>query len=511
MKKLIIIFFSAALGISFLFIGFGSYVSTKHVIKLGNTKITTNEFNEAFDSYKVENEISNLSEDQDLYAKIQFLNEYINELAYEEFLNEKIKISENSKKVILKKSLNNEELFRNLDETILQNSLKEIEKGIHADIFNNSLNAPDLVKGDIFEELLTQKDLDIYEIGIRNYLPSKSYEEEFFENYEIYKIELNNYDLRQYVEEELIDPEIIYQYFEENSEEFIEPKRYTYEQIISANDNENNFNSLKENQENQFKLFETVDEKLILPKVKEKLDVLNLNEVSPPIQIGEKYFYVKLNEVREQKIKNFDEVKEEISEVLIQNEIDNFDTNNIPDQMNKYKDSYIFYSNTFNFLENIPNEFHFINFNDFDNSLIHEKKLIEYSVKNSDITELSSDMKSKFIESYDMYKEDNVQTHIEEDLVKTGGVQLNYFTDSLNVKGFFLSDKDLETVVTIKEDNLLKLSLPNEVIYLKIRQVSKIDPLNIKQNIVNLIYSTIINEIKNNYEIEVNNQEILNL
>jgi hypothetical protein len=420
MKKLIIIFFSAALGISFLFIGFSSYVSTKHVIKLGNTKITTNEFNEAFDSYKVENEISNLSEDQDLYAKIQFLNEYINELAYEEFLNEKIKVSENSKKVILKKSLNNEELFRNLDETILQNSLKEIEKGIHADIFNNSLNAPDLVKGEIFEELLTQKDLDIYEIGIRNYLPSKSYEEEFFENYEIYKIELNNYDLRQYVEEELIDPEIIYQYFEENSEEFIEPKRYTYEQIISANDNENNFNSLKENQENQFKLFEAVDEKLILPKVKEKLDVLNLNEVSPPIQIGEKYFYVKLNEVREQKIKNFDEVKEEISEVLIQNEIDNFDTNNIPDQMNKYKDSYIFYSNTFNFLENIPNEFHFINFNDFDNSLIHEKKLIEYSVKNSDITELSSDMKSKFIESYDMYKEDNIQSHIEEDLVEAG-------------------------------------------------------------------------------------------
>ena len=201
MKKLIIIFFSAALGISFLFIGFGSYVSTKHVIKLGNTKITTNEFNEAFDSYKVENEISNLSEDQDLYAKIQFLNEYINELAYEEFLNEKIKISENSKKVILKKSLNNDELFKNLDETILLNSMKEIEKEIHADIFNNSLNAPDLVKGDIFEELLVQKNLDIYEIGIRNYQPSNSHEEEFFENYEIYKIVLNKYDLKQYLEE----------------------------------------------------------------------------------------------------------------------------------------------------------------------------------------------------------------------------------------------------------------------------------------------------------------------
>ena len=166
------------------------------------------------------------------------------------------------------------------------------------------------------------------------------------------------------------------------------------------------FNLLKENQENQFKLFEAVDEKLILPKVKEKLDILNLNEFSTPIQIGEKFFYVKLNEVREQKIKNFDEVKEEINEKLIQNEIDNFDTNNITDQMNAYKESFIFYSNTFNFLENIQSKFHFINFNDFDNSLIHEKKLIEYSVIDSDITELSSEIKTKFIESYDIYKED---------------------------------------------------------------------------------------------------------
>ena len=234
-------------------------------------------------------------------------------------------------------------------------------------------------------------------------------------------------------------------------------------------------------------IFDAVDEKLILPKVKEKLDILNLNEVSSPIQIGEKYFYVKLIEAKEQKIKNFDEVKEEINEMLIQNEIDNFDTNNITDQMTKYKDSFIFYSNTFNFLENIPNEFHFINFNDFENSLIHENKLIEYSVKNSDITKLSSEIKLQFLESYDMYKEDNIQSHSEDDLIKTGSVQVNYFTDSLTIKGFFLSEEDLEKVVTIKENNLLKVSLPNEVIYLKIKEISKIDPLNIKQNIVNLI------------------------
>ena len=122
-----------------------------------------------------------------------------------------------------------------------------------------------------------------------------------------------------------------------------------------------------------------------------------------------------------------------------------------------------------------------------------------------------TEIKSKFLESYDIYKEDIIQSHSEDELIKTGNVQVNYFTNSLTIKGFFLSEEDLENVVIIKENNLLKVSLPNEVIYLKVNEVSKIDPLNIKQNIVNLIYSTIINQIKNNYEIEVNNQEILNL
>ncbi len=511
MKKLIVIFFSAALGISFLFIGFGSYVSTNYVIKLGNTKVSSNEFNEDYDSYKVDNGITGLSEDQDLYAKIQFLNEFINDLAYAEYLNEKITISENSKKVILKKSLNNEELFKNLDQTTLQNTLKEIEKGIHEDIFNNSLNVPDLVREDIFEELLIQKDLEIYEIGYRNYLPSKTHAKEFFENYDIYKIEFDKYDLKKYVKEELITQEVIEKYFEENSKDFIEPKRYSYEQIITNSNDEINFNLLKENPANQYQNFDDVDEKLILPKVRENLETLNYNETSLPIKIGEKYFFVKLNEIKDTKIKNLDEVKEEINKILIQNEIDNFDTSNITDQLNKYKDSSIFYSNTFNFLENIPNKYHFINFNEFDNTLINDGELIEYSVKKSQESELSIDIKSKFIESYDIFLEDNIQSHSEEDLVKAGNVQVNYFTDSLTIKGFFLSEEDLEKVVAIKENNLLKVSLPNQIIYLKINEVSKIDPLNIKQNIVNLIYSTIINEIRNNYEIEVNNQEILNL
>ena len=44
-------------------------------------------------------------------------------------------------------------------------------------------------------------------------------------------------------------------------------------------------------------------------------------------------------------------------------------------------------------------------------------------------------------------KKIKIQSHSEDDLIKTGSVQVNYFTDSLTVKGFFLSKEDLENVV----------------------------------------------------------------
>mgnify|MGYP005707622911 FL=1 len=164
MKKLIVIFFSAALGISFLFIGFGSYLGQSHLIKVGKTKITNTEFSREYDNYKSENKLNNLSEQEELYSKIQFMNQYVNEVVFDEYLNKKIDISENSKKVILKKSLNNIEFFNNLDEANLQNYLKEITKSINIDIFNNSLEASDLVQLDINPELLKEKELNIFEI-----------------------------------------------------------------------------------------------------------------------------------------------------------------------------------------------------------------------------------------------------------------------------------------------------------------------------------------------------------
>ena len=63
----------------------------------------------------------------------------------------------------------------------------------------------------------------------------------------------------------------------------------------------------------------------------------------------------------------------------------------------------------------------------------------------------------------------------------------------------------------MKKDDLLKIILPNEVVYLSVNDINSIQPLEIKQNIINQIYSNIINQIKKDLEIEVNNQQLLQL
>jgi hypothetical protein len=44
-----------------------------------------------------------------------------------------------------------------------------------------------------------------------------------------------------------------------------------------------------------------------------------------------------------------------------------------------------------------------------------------------------------------------------------------------------------------------------------VKSYGKIDPINIKQNIVNQIYSKIIEQLKRDIEIEVDNEQLLKL
>ena len=488
MKKLIVIFFSAALGISFLFIGFGSYLGQSHLIKVGKTKITNTEFSREYDNYKSENELNNLSEQEELYSKIQFMNQYVNEVVFDEYLNKKIDISENSKKVILKKSLNNIEFFNNLDEANLQNYLKEITKSINIDIFNNSLEASDLVQLDINPELLKEKELNIFEIISSDTLGNTQYENEYFENYDLYEVSINQYDIKNYIESELITEEILINFYNNNINKYTNNNSYSYEQVISEEILSKTFEEIKEEENIQFKLFENIDEKLILPKVKVQLEKIDIGETSQAIQIGNKYFYIKKIDFNEKIISEFKDVQEIIKNEIIVTEI-----------------------NAFNFSKNIPNNFNFINFNSFEGQTINDGYLYDFSVIEIDKDDLSSELRNKFLVSYSNYKMNIDKDYEMNKLKNKGTVKVNYFTDSLTIKGFFISKNDLENVVSIKNDELLKIILPNEVIYLNVKSYGKIDPINIKQNIVNQIYSKIIEQLKRDIEIEVDNEQLLKL
>ncbi len=511
MKKLIVIFFSAALGISFLFIGFGSYYGKSYLLKIGKTKISNDQFSAKFDDYKDENNLNNLSDQEVLITKIQFLNNYVNELVFDEYLKNKISISENSKKIILKKSLNNDEMFRNLDESTLQNYLKEITDGINADIFNNTLNAQDLVKLDINPAILKEKELNIFEINNLNNVSNKNYEKEFFENYDMYEVFIDKYDLKKFIEEKIITQELLNNYYNDNITNYTENNNYTYEQIISDEQEIIDFEIVK-NQENiQYKLFENVDEDLILPKVKLQLENIDIGEVSIAIPIGEKFFYVKKRAFNEKKLLKFVDVKDEIKKEIIITELSEFDYIENKEDLINYRVDNIYYSNSFNFLENIPSEFNFINFNTLEGQSIKEDFLYDYSVIEIEKNDLSNVIKNKFLLSHSIFKENIEKNHKIDDLKNMGNIKVNYFTDSLTIKGFFISEEDLENIVSIKEDELLKIVLPNEVIYLKINSYSSIDPINIKQNIVNLIYSQIIEQVKKEIDIEINNDQLLKL
>ncbi len=511
MKKVIVIFFSAALGISFLFIGFGSYFGQNYIIKIGKTKITNNEFIREFDNYKIEKKLNNLSEEENLYSKIQFTNKYVSELVFEEYLNNKIKISDNSKKVILKKSLNNNEMFNNLDEATLQNYLKEITNSINLDIFNNSLNAQELVNLDINQNLLKEKELIIYEIEDSVEEIKSEHEKEYFEDYNLYVVYVNQYDVKTFIQDELITPELLKNFYNENISKYTKNNNYTYEQIISDKVETISFNELKNRDYVQYKLFENIDEKLILPKIKLELEKIEIDETSQYIEIGNKYFYIKKISYNEKKVMNFDDVKETLYKEIIDAELKDFNFTENKESLKKYLQENVFYSNSFNFSENIPNKFNFINFNDLKGQSIIDNYLYDFSIVDIDKDDLKSENKKFFLTSYAKYKKNIEKKHNEDELKNKGTVKVNYFTDSLTIKGFFISKNDLENIVSIKEDDLLKVTLPNEVIYLKLNSIGSIDPINIKQNIVNQIYSKIIEQIKKDIKIEVNNEQLLKL
>jgi hypothetical protein len=245
--------------------------------------------------------------------------------------------------------------------------------------------------------------------------------------------------------------------------------------------------------------------------VLDNLEKLNVGEESESIKIGEKFFYVKLLSFKDEYQLNLKDAYEGIKNTLTQLEIENFEMTDEIKNIDSYSTNQIFYSNSFNFLENIPDQYNFINFNQSSGEIKKDNFLFQFNVKKLFKEDLPVDIKEKFLISFSNYKKNIDTSHGDELLNKTGTVKVNYFTDSLTIKNNFIEAEDLERIIIIKNDEKLKVVLPNEVIYLDINSIGSIDSLNIKQNIVNLIYSNIIKQIKNNIDIEVDNEQLIQL
>ena len=509
MKKIIVILFSAALGVSFLFIGFGSYLGQSYVLKVGKNKISESEFLRELDSYKLKNELNNLTDQEEIYHRIQFINQYINDLLFTSYLADKTFINDNSKKVILKKSLNNDEMFRNLDESTLQNYLKEISKGIDKDLFNNSLEPINLVNFSIKEDLLKTKQINIYEILDTDSAINYDLESEFFENYQAYQVDIEQYDLLKYINENIINEELALDYYNENSDKYSIQKKYSYEQIISNELSDKPFDEIKNLDSIQFKDFDQIKESIIIPNIKNELAQLEIGKTSKPIQIADKYFYLKLINTTDASQKTFTEVYDEIKDELSKAEIDSItDVDNLNNIQN-YQTKLTFYSNSFNFLKFIPVDYHFLDFNSIEGLVKNNNFLYKFSVSELSPTNINQDEKNNFLTVFTQFKNQQIKEYTEKDLNQIGTVNINYFTDSLSIKNIFLEKENLEKAISIKKDQLVKIILPNEVLYLKLNSISQLDDQNIKQNIINLIYSKIIDQLRAETEIEVNNQLLL--
>ncbi|MDA1284483.1 MAG: hypothetical protein O3C61_06110, partial [Proteobacteria bacterium] len=103
--KIITIFFSTILAGSFLFMGFSRFIAPDYILKIDSDKVTTAEFNQLFSEYKINSNLQKLNPQEEIVAKINYIEQLINEISLKKYLNEKIKLNENSIMTVLKKTL----------------------------------------------------------------------------------------------------------------------------------------------------------------------------------------------------------------------------------------------------------------------------------------------------------------------------------------------------------------------------------------------------------------------
>jgi len=511
--KFITIFFSSLLAASFLFMGFNRFISPDYILKIDNDAVTVEEFNQLFSNYKSSLGLQQLSPQEEIVTKINYINQLINDKSLKKYLSEKIQLNEESVMVILKKSLAENEDINAITSTQLQEVLDNLKDEISKEIFINNLEANLFRDIDIDEKLLKEKSFKVFEIKNRK-LDINSAAISKYQNAIInYKINIQKIDLAKYLEETIVNEEIIKNYYDENIIDFTQAENYSYEQIIIKDKDltSNRFVDYK-NEINLFSSFTNVEEKKIIPKILEVLKNLKENQASDIFNIGDLNYILKLIEKNEEKTYSISEKRNEIKEQIIQNEINNINSINLNEVNSRYIDKELYFTDNFLFKENLMKD----NYPIFENQEKGNFKDANYYYDYT-ITKISVDsipvadrdiFVNKFL-NFNFKKDTNIDQFTPNELLELKTIKANYFSRSIDLEGQVLTEDQMRKVILMKKNQPTKIMLDNDVYILEYTDDGSIDPESIKNTVVNIFYNELLNAVKSLYEIEINNEKIL--
>ena len=511
--KFITIFFSSLLAASFLFMGFNRFISPDYILKIDSEAVTVEEFNQLFSNYKSNLGLQQLSPQEEIVSKINYINQLINDRSLKKYLSEKIQLNEESIMVILKKSLAENENINEISSTQLQEVLGSLKDDISKEIFIKNLEVNIFRDIDIDERLLKEKSIKVFKIKDRNLDVNSAAISKYQNSITNYKINIQKIDLVKYLEETIINEEIINNYYNENINDFTLAENYSYDQIIiKEKDLTSNQLADYKNEINLFSSFTNVEESRIIPKILEVLKDLKKDQDSDIFNVGDLNYILKLKEKNEQKTYSVSEKSNEIRERIIQNEINNINNINLNEVNIRYIDEEIYFTDNFLFKENLMKDNYPIfenqekgNFK--DKSYYYDYTITETSSDNIPLTERDVFI-NKFL-NFNFKKETNIDQFAPDELLELNTIQTNYFSRSINLEDQILAEDQLKKVILMKKKQPTKIILNNDVYILEYTDDGSTDPESIKNTVVNIFYNELLNAIKSLYEIEINNEKIL--
>ena len=290
---------------------------------------------------------------------------------------------------VLKKTLGENQDISKFSTSKFQDTLDNLGNEINKEIFLDSLESELFKKIEINKKLLKEKIVKIYKIKNEDLNIDSESISKYENEIDTYRIEVRKVDLVKYINETIINESIIKSFYDENINIFTKPKTFSYDQIIVK---QNDLSSLKfedyRNDKNKINSFTKIEKQKILPQIYSKLNELNENKESGIFKIGDLNYIVKLNKINPAIIYTKQEVKLEIINKIIDDELKNIEILNLDEINNEFIEEENLYSDNFSFRENLDkdnykifegqNEGNFIDKKNIMNIILSKRQLIKF-------------------------------------------------------------------------------------------------------------------------------------